>query len=236
MEQRAAIILQARVSSTRLPAKALATIQETTLIERCLHRLKLAAVGEVMLATTELAEDDALVEIAARMNVPSYRGSTDDVLGRYVKAAQMMGADVVIRATGDNPAVDIDAPARVLAALRETSADYACEDGLPIGAGVEAVRIGALYRAAAAATCDEDREHVTLYVKRRPGPFRVTRQPAPPELHRPDVRVTVDTAEDLDYVRRLFTAAHEPEPSLAQLIAATDICTPSNLHEPVDLQ
>jgi spore coat polysaccharide biosynthesis protein SpsF len=228
MAMRAAIILQARVGSTRLPAKALAPIGETTLLERCLRRLTLADVGEVMLATTEASEDDALAEIAGRLNVRTFRGSTEDVLGRYVAAAQTLGVDVVIRATGDNPAVDIEAPARVLQILQTASADYACEDGLPIGAGVEAVRVGALLRAAAAATSIEDREHVTLYVKRRPGPFRVRREPAPAALYRPDVSLTVDTREDLDYVRRLFARTRVPDPSLTQLIAATAVCSRSD--------
>lgn len=225
---RIAIILQARVSSTRLPAKALATLGGKTLLERCLQRLQLANAGEVILATTERSEDDALAYLASAMGVRVFRGRTDDVLGRYLAAAQASAADVVIRATGDNPAVDIDAPARVLRAMAATDADYACEDGLPIGAGVEAITFGALCRAAAAATSAEDREHVTLYVKHRSGAFRVTRQPAPAELRRPDLRLTVDTPEDLDYMRRLFSCAALPEPSLRKLIAAARICSRSD--------
>lgn len=225
---RVLVILQARVSSSRLPAKALATVGGKTLLERCLQRLQLANAGEVVLATTERAEDDALAYLASAMGVRTFRGSTDDVLGRYLAAAQSADADVVIRATGDNPAVDIDAPTRVLRALATTAADYACEDGLPIGAGVEAITFEALCRAAAAATTAEDREHVTLYIKHRPGAFRVTRQPAPAALRRPDVSLTVDTADDLEYVRRLFGCAVLPEPSLRELIAATRICSRSD--------
>jgi spore coat polysaccharide biosynthesis protein SpsF len=228
MASRAVIILQARVSSVRLPAKALATVGGTSLLERCLRRLRRARAGDVMLATTEAAEDDALVQIARRMNVPVFRGSTNDVLSRYVAAALASGADVVVRATGDNPAVDIDAPSRLLRALRTTRADYVCEDGLPIGAGVEAITVEALQRSAAAATSLDDREHVTLYVKQRPGAFAVCRQPAPRELARADLRFTVDTAEDLAYVRRLFGAVTSAEPSLAELIAATDRCPRSD--------
>jgi len=228
MASRAVIILQARVSSVRLPAKALATLGETTLLERCLRRLIRARAGEVMLATTEAAADDALVEIAESLNVRVFRGSTDDVLARYLAASHASDADVVIRATGDNPAVDIDAPSRLLRVLRATAADYVCEDGLPIGAGVEAITVEALQRSAAAATSPDDREHVTLYVKRRPGAFAVCRRPAPPALARGDLRFTVDTADDLDYVRRLFGAVTSAEPSLAELIAATDRCPRSD--------
>jgi spore coat polysaccharide biosynthesis protein SpsF len=225
---RTAIVLQARLASTRLPAKALARIGHATLLERCLRRLTLAAVGDVVLATTRAPEDDALAAIAAGLGVRVHRGSTHDVLGRCLDAARMAGADIMIRATGDNPLVDIDAAQRVRAALLATAADYACEEGLPLGAGVEAVTVAALARAAAAPTSADDREHVTLYVKRRPDAFRVTQQPAPPSLARPELRFTVDTRADLDHVRRLLATVTLPEPPLAALIAAAAACPRSD--------
>lgn len=181
-----------------------------------------------MLATTERPEDEALVDIARRLNVRVFRGSTDDVLARYVAAAASVSASVVIRATGDNPAVDVDAPSRVLGILERNRADYACEDGLPVGAGVEAITCEALNRAVAAATAPEDREHVTLYVKQRPGAFRVVRQPAPESLFCPDLSLTVDTREDLDYLRRLYAHAGVTDPTLTQLIAAARACRRSD--------
>jgi spore coat polysaccharide biosynthesis protein SpsF len=221
---RTAIILQARTGSTRLPGKALATIGDLSVVERCLQRLKLARAGEVVLATTRDAKDDALVSVAARTRVRVFRGSSDDVLDRYVAAAEWVDADLVIRATGDNPGVDLDAPRRVRNALIETRADYACEDELPLGAGVEAITTEALRRSAAAVTSADDREHVTLYAKRRPGAFRVARLPAPEGLRRPDLRFTIDTPDDLDYMRRLFAGVTSHEPSLAELIAAASRC------------
>lgn len=224
---RAAVILQARTGSTRLPGKALATIGPTTLVECCLHRLTLARAGDVILATTEAAEDDALAAIARRMRVGVFRGSTSDVLDRYVAAAERENADIVIRATGDNPAVDIGGPGRLLRAMIESRADYAFEDGLPIGAGVEAITTEALRRSAAAASSADDREHVTLYAKRRPGAFRILRLEAPAHLRRPDLRFTVDTPDDLDYMRRLFAGLTSPEPELGELIAASRRCARS---------
>jgi spore coat polysaccharide biosynthesis protein SpsF len=225
---RTAVILQARTGSTRLPGKALATIGEASLVERCLRRLKLARAGEVILATTRDAEDDALAAIAARMGVGVFRGSGEDVLDRYAAAAEWAHADIVIRATGDNPAVDIDAPRRLRHALIEAGADYACEDGLPVGAGVEAITNEALRRSAAAATSAGDREHVTLYAKRRPGAFRIARLLAPKHLRWLDLRLTIDTPEDLDYMRRLFARVTSVEPELAELIAAARRCPRSS--------
>jgi spore coat polysaccharide biosynthesis protein SpsF len=226
--RRTAVILQARTGSTRLPGKALAPIGEVPLVERCLRRLKRMRAGEVILATTRGAADDALAAIAVRMHVRVFRGSADDVLDRYAAAAAWAEADIVIRATGDNPAVDIDAPRRLRHALMETRADYACEDGLPVGAGVEAITAEALRRSAAAATSPDDREHVTLYAKRRPEAFRIARLPAPEHLRWPDLRLTIDTPDDLDYMRRLFARVTSVEPELAELIAAARRCPRSS--------
>jgi spore coat polysaccharide biosynthesis protein SpsF len=216
------LVLQARLASTRLPGKALEMLGGVSILERCLRRLKQSRAGQVTLATTDAPEDDALEAIAHRLRVPVYRGSTDDVVGRYVGAAVTFGFDVLVRATGDNPAVDIDAPGRVLHALEQERAEYVCEDGLPYGAGVEAVRVPALARSAAQASSRAAREHVTLHIKERPDAFRIVRLRAPAELHRPDIRVTVDTPDDLASLRRIFSALDCDEPTLSQIIAAAN--------------
>jgi spore coat polysaccharide biosynthesis protein SpsF len=216
------IILQARFASTRLPGKALAPIGARTILEHCLLRLCAGGAARVVLATTTGPEDDALQDVACRLGVPVFRGDVEDVLGRYAAAASYFRLDPVIRATADNPAVDIDAPRRVLSALAATGADYVREDGLPIGAAVEGLTHAALWRAAMAARLPYDREHVTTYIKSQPKSFRIAAIDAPAALRRPDVRVTVDTPVDLDQVRDLFQRATGDLPSLERLIAAAE--------------
>ena len=228
MAQRVGIILQARFNSSRLPGKALASVGGVSVLKRCLSRLRKAEVGPVVLATTERPEDDALAVVARRLDVAVFRGSTDDVLARYLDAAVWHEFDIVIRATGDNPGVDFDAPRRVLDVRRRDGADYACEDGLPYGAGVEVITTAALARAAALATRLEDREHVTTFVKLHPRTFRLTWARAPQRLRRPDVRLTIDTAADLSFMRRVFARVRSAQPTLADLIAAADACSRSN--------
>lgn len=216
------IVIQARVGSTRLPGKALADVAGMPLLAHCLTRLIAAGSGRVVLATTTAVEDDALVAVARRYGVGVYRGSSDDVLGRYVGAARSFGFGVVVRATADNPAVDLAAPGRLVAALERELADYVWEEGMPYGGAVEAFTTAALERAAAVAVTAEDREHVTPYLRRHPERFRVLRLDAPAPIRRPDVRVTVDTAADLFRVNRLFLSTGRPQPSLAEIIAASD--------------
>jgi spore coat polysaccharide biosynthesis protein SpsF (cytidylyltransferase family) len=220
MRTRAGIILQARFGSSRLPGKALAIIGGRTVLEHCLRRLMFAGVAPVVLATTQRPEDDALEAVAKSLGAGVFRGDTSDVLGRFLSAAEAFDFDTIIRATGDNPCVDIQAPGRLLESLRAYAADYAGEEGLPYGAAVEAVTREALVRAGHEAYHAEDREHVTTYVRRNTQAFRVLLLPAPAPLRRPGVRVTVDTPADLAHVRELYARTGVDLPSLRHLIEA----------------
>lgn len=220
----AVIILQARMASTRLPAKALAPIGARTLIGHCLARLRIAGAAPVLLATTTNQEDDVLVAAAAKYGVATFRGPADDVLTRYVLAAQSVGARYVIRATGDNPAVDIGGPNRVLAALRSTRADHVIEDGLPYGGAVEGVTLDALVRSSELATDSADREHVTPWIRRDRARFTAVQISAPAVLRRPEVRVTVDTHNDLWFMQNVASRLDgwSNEPELRRIIAVAN--------------
>jgi spore coat polysaccharide biosynthesis protein SpsF len=220
MNLRPGIVLQARYASSRLPGKALKAIGRYTVLEHCLTRLLLTGINRVVLATTRRPEDDALVAIAERVGVRIYRGSTEDVLGRVAAAAETYDLDPVIRATGDNPAVDPSAGNRLLQAIAHTGADYVHESGLPVGAGLEAMTAAALHYAASEATSAFDREHVTTFIKSHPNTFRLKSIAAPRELTEPSLSLTVDTAADLDWVGDLFARVDRLEPALSDLIAA----------------
>ncbi|HVB37348.1 MAG TPA: NTP transferase domain-containing protein [Vicinamibacterales bacterium] len=218
------IVLQARMASQRLPGKAMERLAGDTLVGHCLRRLTSAGLAPVVLATTVALEDDVLAAEALRYGVRVIRGPREDVLRRFAQVARETGAAYLIRATADNPAVDIDGPARVLAAIRAGRADYCCERSLPHGAAVEAVRAEALLDAAAHAVEPYDREHVTPYVKFNRLRYRVLMPEAPAAVRRPDLRVTVDTPADLDYVHQVLEAAGRgtgPAP-LADIIRAAD--------------
>jgi spore coat polysaccharide biosynthesis protein SpsF (cytidylyltransferase family) len=221
MRTRAGIILQARYNSTRLPGKALEVVAGRTILEHCLRRLIKAGVARVVLATTWEPEDDVLAAIARRLGVGVYRGESADVLARFANAARFFGLDPVLRATGDNPAVDVQAPGRVLAALRTAGADYVIESGLPCGAAVEGMTADALERAAMLAEDAYDREHVTPIIRSNRDIFNVVEVSAPASLTRAELRLTIDTREDLERLRELFFRTQSDDPSLASLIAAS---------------
>lgn len=220
-----AVILQARSGSTRLPGKAMLDIDGQTILARCLLRLRAAGVGRLLLATTTLAADDALVAEAERVGVPSFRGSADDVLGRYVEAAASIDADLVVRATGDNPAVDPGSILRLARVMRLDDVDHAVEADLPVGGTVEIVKASALRKSARRAREAADREHVTTFIRRPASGYRCAIVPAPAPLSRPDLRFTIDTPADLAWMRAVIRAAgrgRPGQPGLRALIAAAD--------------
>jgi len=220
-----AVLLQARLGSQRLPAKVLESIAGATLLAHCVRRLQSAMVGPMVVATTTLPADDAIEAEARRLGVSVFRGSEDDVLGRFVAAAAGAGAEFVVRATADNPAVDPGSAVRLIEALRAARADHAVEEGLPCGSTVEAVTATALRDAAARTTDPADREHVTPYLRRARSGFKCLILAAPAAVRRPDLRFSVDTAADLAYMRRVLRgggATGGRVVPLADLIAAAD--------------
>lgn len=213
---RVAVVLQVRLGSTRLFGKALQTLAGQSLLSHCVTRLCSAAVGPVVVATTIAAEDDGIARHAAELGAEVFRGDRDDVLGRVLKAGISVDADIVVRATGDNPAVDIGTARRAVSTLRKHSADHVVEAELPCGAAAEAVTRVALERADRRAVMATDREHVTTFIKRDQRLFRCLQPFAPPALCRPDLRLTVDTPSDLAYMHRVLARA-EPKGGIASL-------------------
>jgi spore coat polysaccharide biosynthesis protein SpsF len=205
-----AVIVQARATSTRLPGKVLADLAGAPLLTRVLERLRLVRGADVVcVATTVNATDDAVAELARAQGAEVFRGSEDDVLSRYVGAAQALGADLVCRVTSDCPLIDAPAVDAVIDALAERRAthDYASNRlvrRLPRGLDAEAIWTDALLRTDRLATSRPAREHVTwLCYRERPDLFAL-HAVVPEGEDASDLRWTVDTPDDLAMVRRLY--------------------------------
>jgi spore coat polysaccharide biosynthesis protein SpsF len=190
-------------------------------LEHCVQRLRACSELPVILATTVGAEDDCLVRAAADLRVPVVRGASDDVLGRFVQVVETYGLREVIRATADNPCVDVDGPRRALDLLRRSGADYVVEHGSAYGAAVEAMTADTLERASRWASDPSDREHVSPFI-RRDRRFRALVALPPADVRCPALRVTVDTREDLEFVDQLITRA---ERVYAAPVALRDLIT-----------
>ena len=217
-----ALVLQARVGSTRLPGKALLPLGGSTLVGEAMLRLRLVPLDLYVLATDE-ASAAALGPEAARAGFELLVGPAEDVLARYCLAIRRYGIDYLLRATGDNPLVAHELAARLVArdATRAEAArpDYSAYVGLPLGMGVELVKARALLRAEAESSSQRDREHVCPYLYEHPDLFSIDRPEAPPDFLLPEARVTVDTAADYEFVKRAYAELYRGAviPSLAVL-------------------
>ncbi len=219
--------LQARMGSTRLPGKVLLRIRGKTLLEHAVRRLHAArTLDGVMILTTELDEDDQIVAEAERLESPFHRGPVLDVLARYRQAYERFAPGIIVRATADNPLIDVGSVDRIVGVLTAGGFDYCMEHGLPVGAATEAITPTALQTSDQEAREARHREHVTLYAKEHPEKFRLAFPEPPGILRRPELRLTVDTAEDFIFVEELMQALPEsagPHPLENYLAAAAQI-------------
>lgn len=214
-----AVILQARLDSSRLPRKALLPLDGEPLVLRAMEALSsIPADSRVLACPADSASDFG--PLADRAGFRLVVGPKDDVLARYCGAIRAVGADLVIRATGDNPFVFPDAAAEIALQARALRSDYASFAGLPYGAGVEAVSAEALLRAEREAEAPAEREHVCPYLYGHPELFSLHRPLCPPLWRAPECRVTVDTREDYERAQRLMRELSGAVPDGERVIAA----------------
>ena len=210
-------VLQARMSSSRLPGKVMAEVAGAPMIERQIERLRRARlIDEVVVATSVDASDDALARHVEGLGVGVHRGSLDDVLGRYVGALQAFGpADHVARLTGDCPLTDPEVIDATLDLYLKARADYAANTPAhrkyPKGLDIEVVRASCLVEAGRTAADPYEREHVTPYFYRHPERFPQVFLTQ--DADEGEVRWTVDRPDDLDFVRAVYDALYAATPA-----------------------
>lgn len=200
-------IIQARMSSTRLPGKVLLDLAGEPMLARVVERTRRArSIERVIVATTVEPEDEPIVTLGRSRGWAVSRGSRDDVLDRYYQAAVTNGADPIVRITSDCPLIDPGVIDRVVGQLTD-GVDYASNINprrtFPRGLDVEVFTLAALSTAWRDATDSSSREHVTPFLYRHPERFHV----ALLESDRPaaaDHRWSVDTPEDYELMQRIY--------------------------------
>jgi spore coat polysaccharide biosynthesis protein SpsF len=206
-----AIVLQARLGSTRLPGKVLLPLGGSTVVEQAMSRLSLVPADLRVLATDE-ASAAGLEPAARRCGFELLVGPAEDVLARYCLAIRRYGIDILLRATGDNPLVSFELASSLLVRRAAFPSDYAGYLGMPTGMGVELVAAEALLRAEAEARKSPEREHVCPYLYGHPELFRIDRPEAGAAYLIPGASVSVDTETDYDAVLRIYGALYDGRP------------------------
>jgi spore coat polysaccharide biosynthesis protein SpsF len=208
----AGVIIQARYSSRRLPGKVLRPLHGKPLVGWLIERmLDVPEARRVVLATSDRPEDDALADYAQTVGASVHRGPLDDVLARFLGAAEAFGLEVAVRVSGDSPLLDPRLVTRALRLFGEGSADLVSnvvERTFPPGQSVEALSVDALRMASARAAGGAEREHVTPYFYAHPDQFRIRGfRAARPAA---EVRLCVDTEADFSALARLVSAMRGP--------------------------
>lgn len=206
------IIVQARMSSSRLPGKMALEVQGKPMLAYVVERLRCVRnVADVIVATSQGAEDDAIASVCDALNCKCFRGSLDDVAGRFVAMIEREGIEAFVRICGDSPLIDPVIVEQAVECFMTGEADVVSnlvERTFPKGQSVEVVRSAAYVSAMADVTESYDREHVTPYLYRHPERFMLQNISMQPNLS--DVQLSVDTRQDFDMFREIVAMMDKP--------------------------
>ena len=213
-------IIQARMSSRRLPGKMLLPLGDTTIIGHTVRQVQKAKnVDHVVVATSDDTSDDALTAFCEKTGVEVFRGNLNDVLDRYYHAAKKAAADTVVRVTGDCPLIDPAVIDRAVEEYKKGNVDYLSTGHVastfPDGTDVEVFSFAALESAWHHAKLPSEREHVTPYIWNHPELFRVTEMRNDPDLG--FLRITIDEIQDYEVIQAIV--AHVPELTMKNISA-----------------
>lgn len=234
---RVVAVIQARLGASRLLGKVLMPLGDGTLLDQVVRRTRACPLlAEVVVATTTSAKDEQIVAHCDDRGYAWFRGSEEDVLDRYYRAAKEYRAEHIVRVTADDPLIDPDMLSALIRRHLDSGADYTHNvtvwgSGTPVGTGCEVLTFAALEASWREGKEPHHREHVTDYVYEHGERFRTEIVPAPPELWRPQYRLTVDTPEDLQLIREIYRRLYSPGEiiDLADVIRLLD-------HEPALLE
>ena len=233
------IIIQARMGSTRLPGKILKPFyKDKTLIETLLHNLHKVEGVKVIVATSENENNDQLESFLISKGEFVFRGSENDVLDRFIKAAEYYEVDGIVRICSDNPFMDSHGVSQLVEKAKNSEADYIGFriNGKPsilthFGFWGEFVRLSALKKVAETTEVGTPaHEHVTYHIYNHPNEYKCDWIAAPSYLQgRDDIRLTIDTPDDLKNALKVYSALIEKNENFTLL----DVVPYLDLHEKI---
>lgn len=221
LKQNTLAIIQARMTSTRLPGKVLKIVLGKTLLEYLVERARRAkSIDKIVIATTQNASDDPIAKLAKNLKIACFRGSEDNVLSRYFLAAQENGGATIIRMTSDCPLMDPAVIDEIVSFYHQQDYDFVTNSPMdeslrtiPRGMDVEVFSFDLLKQAFEESKNREELEHVTTFFRAYPERFCVKYY----EHARPrkDLRLTVDTPEDFELIQKIIKALYPKNPAFA---------------------
>ena len=201
-----AAIIQARMSSTRLPGKIMLPLKGKPVLQNITERIRTAKnINDVIIATSNESSDDIVENFCVKAGIKVFRGNLNNVLERYYECAVMESADVIVRCTADNALIDGNIIAEAVEVFSSSGIDYlSYKEGLPLGMHVEVFSFDALEKSYREAKDPECLEHVTPYMIKNPEKFRVLFFRDEKDPDNSSMRFTMDTPEDYEFMKRVY--------------------------------
>ena len=231
-------IIQARMGSTRLPGKVLMLLDKKhSVLDYVINQLKHSKLlGKIIIATTNLEEDDVIVDFAKKNQVEYFRGEVNDVLDRYYKCAEKFSLSTIVRVTSDDPLIDPTIVDQLITNFQKIVCDYASNNLIrtfPVGLDAEVFSRQALETTWREAKLPSEREHVTPFMKKNKEIFKQFNLKNPHNVTA--YRLTLDRENDLKILRvitekiskrpilfRDIFELFEQEPDLLELCESTN--------------
>ena len=200
-------IIQARTGSTRLPGKVIQKIDNvSTVLDYVINQVKFSKrIEKIIVATTNLTEDDVICEYLASYKIEFFRGSSEDVLDRYYQCAKRFSIDNIVRITADNPLIDPNIIDSIIDEYKNNKCDYVSNTlhrTFPYGTEVEVFSFKSLEKAWNNAKKPSEREHVTPFIYDPKNEFTLINTEYQEDLSH--LRYTVDKIEDLKLVKEII--------------------------------
>ena len=201
-------IIQARMGSSRLPGKTLMKLnQNRTVLDFVVNQLSFSTlIDKIIIATTNLEQDDIIEQTAKNLGIQCFRGNSDDVLDRYYNCAKEFEIDNIVRITSDCPLIDPEIIDEVIRKYKSENYDYFTNTLIrtyPIGTDVEIFSFNALKKSWENAKLPSEREHVTLFIRNKKMDFQLGNLECAKNLsfH----RWTLDRKEDLELIKQIIS-------------------------------
>ena len=214
-------IIEARMSSSRLPGKVLLKAEGQSMLEILVSRLKcVSAIDAIIIATTVSSTDDAIELEAARLGVICFRGSENDVMARVLNAARSNAVNTIVEITGDCPLIDPTITSLIINSYLANDYDYASNCAIrsfPDGMDVQVYSTAILEHSSNLATTSLEREHVTLHIRRNPELYSHLNIVAPEAYFWPELGLTLDEEADFRLIAHLIEFFQQKNPGFSCL-------------------
>jgi spore coat polysaccharide biosynthesis protein SpsF len=208
--------IEARMGSSRLPGKVLMPALGEPMLMHLVRRLRaVPSIDEVVIATTTSPADEPIATFASGTGIACWRGSEDDVLARVIAAGESAGAQALVEITGDCPVIDPDLVEQTIRMYLQHEVDYASNSivrSYPDGMDTQVIYMAALKESAKLTSDPLDREHVSRYLWQRPQQYRIVHLVAPPSLHWPGLRLTLDEQGDYLLLKKIIETLATADP------------------------